>query len=681
MRRHPWRPPRLVPLPRRQFLKTAALAGAGAFTPRAFAALAVPGTLAAPADGVPATYRHWQAQARRLLEPLARLFVPGQASLAIQGPASANGANADRFESFARPLLLAAHYLQSSPETGEAAAESAAFRQRVARWFQRGLVAGTTPGGAGAWGPDANYHQLHVEMGLLCVALQIAPAQLWDPLTAEERAGVLHWLGSARHSGYVDNNHYFMGIHVLEFLRSHGDARPMDTALVDTYFDRLEKLHRDHGWFQDGINQAFDYYNAYAFNFYGLWWAHLHGAQNPARAALWREWSRQFTADYEHFFAASGEHPAFGRSITYRFNAIAPFGLALLENCTDLPPGRLRRLCTRNLDFFLRQPVYQEQGCLAVGWTDRFDASAELYTCAASPYWAAKGFSPLLLPPTHAFWHAPEEPLASEQGDHAHVIPAAGLVLRSTGGEVELLNAGSQVSHTNLRYGAWKWSKTAYRTGTGFTCAYPAPTNWSPDSALTLRLPDGRVFGRHSTVATELAADHLACSWALGYAPDQVNVGLDTLVWWRAGWLLQLHRFDARQPVTLRLGGYALPLAGPTGEHSATTARLEAWDPATGRGSVVQPLHGFDSADWDARLDESTPRSHLAAPYHLTPIAQRQRAEGEGFLAALTWTGGDRQESAPWVLRGTAVGSWQLVHPALGDWTIRHPLLPALSLA
>lgn len=666
-----------MPLPRRQFLKTAALAGASTFAPRAITALAAAPAVT-PADNVPATYRHWQAQARSLLEPLAALMAPGRAGLGLAGPASANGASADRLETFARPLLLAAHYLQSVPLTGLDAAPDAALRERVAGWLRNALIAGTTEGGPESWGPDANYHQIHVEMGLLCLSLQIAPAQLWEPLDAPEKAQVLRWLGSARHSGYVDNNHYFMGIHVLEFLRTQGDERPGDAAIVGTYFDRLEAMHRGHGWFQDGINQAFDYYNAYAFNFYGLWWAHLHGAQNPERAARWRDWARSFTRDYEHFFAASGEHPAFGRSITYRFNAIAPFGLALLENCTDVPPGRLRRLCTRNLDFFLRHPIYQEQGCLALGWLDRFDESAELYSGAASPYWAAKGFSPLLLAPSHPFWHAPEEPLASEQGDHARVIPAAGLVLRSTGGEVELLNAGSQVSHTNLRYGAWKWSKTAYRTGTAFTYASPAPTNWSPDSALTLRLADGRVYGRHATVATELAEDHLGCSWALGYAPDQINVGVSTLVWWRAGWLLQLHCYDARQPVALRLGGYALPLAHPDSVRSSTPALLSAWDPATGRGTVLQPLHGFDGTDWNVRLDHASPRTHLASPYHATPIAVCERANGEGWLAALVWTGGERREAEPWTIVSTAAHAWRLEHSLLGSWDVRHPLLPAI---
>ncbi|HVU24792.1 MAG TPA: DUF2264 domain-containing protein [Opitutus sp.] len=674
-------------LARREFIKLTAVAGASASLPRALSAvtgLSSVSAAAPAADDAPAPYRHWQAQARRLLEPIARLFVPGRASLDIHGRASANGAPSDRLESYARPLLLAAHYLQSTPETGAAAAPAAEFRERVARWFREGLVAGSTVGGSQFWGPDANYHQLHVEMGLLCLALQIAPDQLWTPLTRAEKDQVAHWLGSARHTGYVDNNHYFMGIHLLEFLRAQGYGQPGDAAQVDEFFNRLEFLHRGDGWFEDGINQAYDYYEAYAFNFYGLWWARLHGAANPARAQRWREWARRFTLDYQHFFAASGEHPAFGRSITYRFNAVATFGLTVLENCSDLPLGRIRRLCTRNLDFFLRHPIYQDQGCLAIGWLDRFEASAELYTGAASPYWAAKGFSSLLVPPSHPYWREPELPLASETGDHARAIEPAGLVVRSTGGEVELLNAGSQISHVNLRYGAWKWSKTAYRTGRAFTCAFPAQDHWSLDSALTIRLDDGREFGRHSTVALELAEDHQLYRWALGYAwvadgpPDQTNVSVDTAVWWNRGWVLQVHRYEAWQPVVFRLGGYALPVPDAAVEHRQSGPAFATWH-ATAGGTLLQPLAGFTGREWHERLDGTKPRAHLAAPFHSTPVAVSERRTGAGWLAALAWTGTDPADAQPWaVIRGSA-GSWQLQHPTHGDWNIEHAFLPALA--
>lgn len=634
-----------------------------------------------PAIPMPAGYRHWQAAARGLLEPLAALMLPGRADLAIAGPPSDHDAQADRLESFARPLLLAAFYLQTVPEPAEAGgADPVAFRTRVATWFREGLVIGSDERSPHYWGPDANFHQHHVEIGLLCIALQIAPRQLWDPLTQTQKDQVARWLGTARGSGIVNNNHYFMGVHILEFLSAQGYGRPADLIIVDEFLTRMEGMHRGGGWFEDGINQAYDHYNAYAFHFYGVWWARLHGARNPARAARWREWARLFVRDYQHFFAASGEHPAFGRSITYRFNCLNVFGLTLAEECTDLSPGMLRRLCTRNLDFFLSKPIRQAQGCLAIGWTDEFEPIRESYTCAGSPYWAAKGFTPLLLPPDHAFWTAAEAPLPSERGDHAHVIKAAGLTVRSTGGEVEILNAGSQISNSQLRYGAWKWSKTAYRTGTSFTLAFPNQTNWSPDNALTTQLADGQVYGRHSTVAVEMDEHHSYYSYNLGAKIRQANTSVEAGVWWKAGWVLQLHVYEARQPMVLRLGGYALPLASPKVERSASPRLLQAWS-EDGRGTALQALHGFATYEWDERLDETRPRAHVAAPYHVTPVARIDHPPAASWVAALTWAGTSRQEAAPWVVTSGEAGAWKLEHPSLGGWDVRHWALPAMTQA
>ncbi|MBC8010542.1 MAG: DUF2264 domain-containing protein, partial [Burkholderiales bacterium] len=520
------------------------------------------------APATPAAYAHWRSRARVLLEPLAALMAPGRAALPLPGRPSDHDAQADRLESFARPLFLAALYLQSEAETDDA--PTLAFRARLAAWFRDGLVLGADPASPEYWGPDANYHQHHVEMGLMAIALQLAPSTLWEPLSAAERALVCGWFATARGGGIVNNNHLFMSVHILEFLGAVGAGHRTDCAVIDAHLTQLETMHRGGGWFEDGINQAYDHYNAFAFHFYGLLWARLHGANNPARARRWRDWAGLFLGDYQHFFAASGEHPAFGRSITYRFNAIAPFALAVGERATALPPGRLRRLCTRNLDFFLSRPIYDPAtGCLAPGFTDVWPEIVESYSCPASVYWCSKGFTPLLLPPDHAFWTAPEEALPAEAPDgFVRVMPpAVGLIARGLpDGEVELLNAGSMVSNTNLRYGAWKWSKLSYRTGAGFTFSVPEPTTWSADGALVARFADGRQGGRHSTTAVELAPDHLGFACNLGLKNGQANVGVESFVFWRAGWLLHVHHVTPRQTVDLALGGFALPLAAPEPE-------------------------------------------------------------------------------------------------------------------
>jgi hypothetical protein len=628
---------------------------------------------------VPAPYRHWQESARRLLEPLAALMRLGRADLGIDGAPSDHDRQADRLESFARPLLLAAFWLQSTVRP-----EDAPLRTRLVTWFREGLVSGTNAAGPHYWGPDASYHQHHVEMGLMAVALQVASADIWDPLSPGAKAQVARWFATCRGSGIVNNNHLFMSVHILEFLGKHGFAHRTDRAVITAHLNQLETMHRGGGWFEDGINQAYDHYNAYAFHFYGLMWTHFHGVQDPVRAARWHAWAKLFVGDYQHFFAASGEHPAFGRSITYRFNCLNVFGLALAEKCTDIAPGLLRRLCTRNLDFFLSRPIYTDQGVLAPGFTDRFDRIIEPYSAPASPYWAAKGFTPLLLPPAHPFWNDPEQPLPAERG-FVHVMPVPGLVTRSVpGGEVEILNAGSMVGNTQLRYGAWKWGKLSYRTGNHFCYAFPEISNFSSDSALTAQLDDGRIFGRHSTVAVELDDDHIGYSWSLGSKTGQVNTSVETFVFWRAGWLLHVHHYEARQPVVLRVGGFALPLiqvdpalrAGLNAPGSAS-APLAAFSDS--RGTVLQPILGLTATEWDTRLDDSTDRRHVAAPYHVTPIARTAPRTGSGVIAALSWSGIDRGESAPWGMIACTAGAWKLNHPKLGDWEVRHWSLPELK--
>jgi hypothetical protein len=620
-------------------------------------------------------YRHWQLAARGLLEPLAALMRPGRAELPLAGPPSDHDAPADRLESFARPLALAAFFLRSAPHP-----DDHAFRSALAAWFREALLLGTDPESPHYFGPDASYHQHHVEMGLVAIALQLAPDALWQPLSPAGRARVARWFATCRGGGIVNNNHLFMSVHILEFLGAHGFAHRTDRVVIDAHLNQLETMHRGGGWFEDGINQAYDHYNAYAFHFYGLMWSHLHGTRDPARATRWRDYARPFVRDYIHFFAASGEHPAFGRSITYRFNVLAPLGLAAAEDCTDVAPGLLRRLCTRNLDFFLRHPITTPQGTLAPGFTDRFDRIVEPYSAPASPYWAAKGFTTLLLPPTAPFWTAPEEPLPAERpGGFVHLMPTPGLVTRSTPeGEVEILNGSSMVGNTQLRYGAWKWGKLSYRTGAHFTYAYPEISDVSPDSALTQQLDDGRRFGRHSTVTVELDAHHLGFTWNLGFKTGQVNTHVETFLFWRAGWLLSVHRLDPQQPAIFRLGGFALPLREPSVRRSETPLP-SAWSDDA-RGTALQPLLGFSATEWDARLDGTTDRRHVAAPFHVTPVLRTDRAAARVpfSLAALAWFGRDPADAAPWRVDSGAAAAWRLSHPKLGTWELNHWSLPAL---
>jgi hypothetical protein len=608
--------------------------------------------------------------AENLLVPLATLMKPDKAGLLLRGQASNHGAQADRLESFARPCLLAAHWLVSEPGLDEKLS-----RDEVAAWFRHGLVLGTDPSSPESWGPTANHHQHTVEMAALTLALQIARTSLWEPLSKPEREQVANWFASIRGAGLHRNNHMFFSVMTLAFLNQEGFAHSSDAPVMRHLLDVLESMALGGGWFIDGMNETVDYYQAYAFHYYGLWWSRLYGYTDPKRARRWKDWSRQFLKDYIHFFAASGENPPFGRSQCYRFAASAPFGLAEFCGVVAISPGQARRVCTRNLNFFLRRHPLQEQGALSLGWTDEFPEITEAYSCAASPYWAAKGFSPLLLSSKHRFWQAKEEPLPSEKSDFQIAVPQAGLVVRGHDGEVEVLNNANGISVGNIAFGTWKWGKLSFRSGVGGEIA-PSATRYPLDAAFTAEFANGSIYGRHQCQPIAVTADHCASIYGLGDRFSQNHASVETHLWWKSGWQFQWHRLVAYQPAIFRLGTYSLPLKDATHRELTITA---GFGRATTNelGVAIQPLLGFQQI----KAHQSNPerRTHILAWHSLLLAGETEKIVGEQHLMALVWVGRIDEERAPWKVQSSSEGKLTLRHPSLGEWHLTHADLPVLS--
>jgi hypothetical protein len=599
---------------------------------------------------------------------------PGRADIPISGKASDHDTAADRVESFARPCLLAGHWLQADPsgEDGELSRES------VSAWFREGLLAGTDPDSPHYWGPTANYHQHTVEMAALVLSLEMARPWLWDPFSSDEKAQIAEWLGSVRGVSLHANNHMFFCVLPTEFLRGEGYELPTDGAVVDRLLDHLESMHLGGGWFVDGMNEAVDYYNAFGFHYWGLWWSLLYGQRNPSRAGRWLDWADPFLQDYAHFFAVSGEHPPFGRSMHYRFAASAPFAVAIKAGVKSVQPGLARRVCTRNLAFFLQHPIGQAEGCLSAGWINDFRTMAEPYCCPGSPYWAAKAFAPLLLPPDHEFWTAPEQPMPSERGDFSRAIAPATFVIRSTGGDVELLNAGTWVNASNRRFGTAKYGKFSVRTGVG-QLTQTEHSVYPPDCALTARLTDGTVFGRHTTHAVEVSDDHLMCLFSLGEKTNQQNVQVESFIGWNGGWQIHVHRYVAREPVTLSLGSYAL--AGTRPED----LRITEGDKITGvvnptHSIAVQSLIGFDRTRVSKTPEPDGERLHIYATHSVTLILESAVEPGQGVLAGLTWVGAPDAKIEPWTKIKVCGECLTLENNARETWTVRHRALSNVDL-
>jgi len=626
-------------------------------------------------NAVPKAFREWQNRAHLLLLPLINLMEVGRAHISIEGQASDHDLNADRLESVARPLLLFAHWRYSLNNYSEDSDQELSGPMQT--WFRDALLCGTNPDSEEFWGWSSNFHQHSVEMGLLVIALEISRDWLWDSYGEIDRSQILAWLESDVGNGHHWNNHMFFGIFVLEFLLKENRGFPSYRSVIDRWFGELEDMYLGDGWFMDGMNQSVDFYNAYAWHYYSLWWIKLYGTADPERCERWKKLTRLFMENYPLFFSASGEQPAFGRSITYRFNATAPFAMAHLMDASPVDPGLAREICERNMDFFFNKPIFQEQGCLSLGWHDEFPEMVEVYSCAGSPYWAAKAFGPLLLPLNDTFWSESAERFPAEKADTSVAFEAPGLIVRSTGGEVEIINLGSQIASCNIRFGIWKWGKLSYRSGLGFLITHDAE-KYPLDAGLTAANEDeSLVLGRHYTAPVEVKKDKMSCLYSLGHKSEQSQISVETHMWWKAGWQLILHRYISHQPATLRHGSYALACNKPNSfkEDREGDQFIRVW--TNERGVALQSLIGFETFGSNDRPDEDAGlRVHIQAPFHAMRYLERRVDSESGYLACLSWAGKDVYESSPWKVIAMNSGVWELEHESLGSWTIEDESLP-----
>jgi len=628
---------------------------------------------------VPEAYREWQNRAKVLIKPLLALMEEGKAEIDIKGVASDHDLNADRLESFARPLALFSHWRHSLDKSSTN--EDRELSDPMERWFRNALLKGTDSTSTEYWGNSANFHQHSVEMGLLVVGLEISRDWLWGQLTDSEKSQVLDWFESDVGNGHHWNNHMFFGIFILEFLIREGRGHDSYPIVINRWFEELEGMYHGEGWFMDGMNQAFDFYNAYAWHYYGLWWILLYGKSNPERCDRWRSYAEEFLGDYPRFFATSGEHPAFGRSITYRFNATAPFGMAQLLNTSPVDPGLAREICERNLDFFLNKPIFQEQGCLSLGWHDPFPEMVESYSCGGSVYWAAKAFAPLLIDPEDAFWGEAKDWLPASKGDSSKGFRVPSLMVRSVDGTVEIINAGSQIASTNTRFGPYKWGKLSYRTGIGFLITHDAD-RYPLDSGLTAEnLDSGPIYGRHYTTPIVVEEDRMACLYSLGCKNEQFQIGVETRMWWFKGWQLIVHRYNSQQPALLRHGGYALS-SNDAQSFFKEDSDAYRYVESDGLGVGLQKVVGFNVWGKVERLAiDDGPRCHIQAQYHVLNTLELKVENQSGYLACLSWAGNsDSSERTPWEVESLGEGSWSLRHSTLGSWKIEDGFLPAGSI-
>jgi hypothetical protein len=405
------------------------------------------------------TRESWASTADGLLLSLRPWASPDHARIDLPGRSSAYGRDSDSLEAFARSFLLAAIRLRG---------EDGNDPHDLAGWYAEGLRSGTDPGSPHAWPRPDQLGQAKVEACSIALGLHLSRPWLWDRLADADRERVVAWLSTVVGEEYPPINWVWFQLVVETFLRSVGG--PWSLADIESGIAVHESLYRDHGWYADGPERAFDHYNGWALHVYPLLWASMDGTLcEPRLEAAWRDRLSAYLDTAVHLIGGNGSPLVQGRSLTYRFAAAAPIWIGAITGATDLPLGLLRRAASGMLGHFLDHGVPDERGLLNLGWYGEWPAIAQSYSGPGSPYWAVKGMLGLMLPPDHPVWVEAEQPLPVESGDFTLELPEPGWLVSGTqsDGIVRIANHGTDHSNPgDRRADSPLYARLAYSTHT-----------------------------------------------------------------------------------------------------------------------------------------------------------------------------------------------------------------------
>jgi hypothetical protein len=584
------------------------------------------------------TRAHWERLADHLLDAAAAYATPDFAQIRLPGRNSDSGVVSDGIEGFARTFLLAAFRIAGANGQGVG---------RLLDRYAAGLAAGSDNSKKRGWPDITDCSQQMVEAAAIAVALHETRAYLWDNLDSRTQDDIRAWLGGFTGKRTFQNNWILFQVVTGQFLKSVGGR--YDDAEIEHGLDAIEDWYVGDGWYTDGAGQNFDYYIGWAMHLYPLLWARIAGPDGADRASVYKRRLRDFLGQYQYFFGADGAPVHQGRSLTYRYAAVAPLWLGELADSTPLTPGQTRRLASGAVRHFTERGVPDSSGLLTLGWYGTHLPSTQRYSGPGSPYWAGKAFLGLLLPADHPAWTDREQPGPNDQSDQTAAMPAPGFLLHSTAhdGIVRLLNHGSDhnppppagnvpADNSNTRErDDPHYAKLAYsnRTAPG-----AAPRSWraNVDSHIGVIGADGtasrrRRIERICVTGTQARSRYTA-------TVDGEAAVVETAVFVRGNLEVRAHLVRAPARTTVREGGYAVADAAPP--RLAISASAVPWALATradGLASLVIGLRGWAAAEVREEGEPNAFGQLAATPY----LVSAPRDATETIYATLVVLTGD----------------------------------------
>jgi hypothetical protein len=299
-------------------------------------------------------------------------------------------------------------------------------RKQLREWALKSYAQAVDPSGDDylLW---RNEGQPLVDAAYIASSFLRAPKQLWEPLDSITKVRYIKEFQQLRRINPPYTNWLLFSAMVETFLMEAGAQ--YDLYRIHSAIRKIEEWYVGDGWYSDGEDFSFDYYNSYVIQpMYvqvlqvlvdrkiGLTDRRHEAVQKDLETAKKR--MQRFGIILERFISPEGTFPVFGRSMTYRLGVFQPLSMLAWRGMlpAQLSEGQVRSALTATMvRMFSNEGNFNEKGFLQLGFAGHQPDLADWYSNNGSMYLTSEVFLPLGLPADHSFWTSKPEDWTSKK--------------------------------------------------------------------------------------------------------------------------------------------------------------------------------------------------------------------------------------------------------------------------
>ena len=275
--------------------------------------------------------------------------------------------------------------------------------------------------------------QILVDAAYLAESFLRAPESTWYQLDKTTQQRYIQCFKGLRVIRPAYNNWLLFRAIIEAFFGEEADMYVLRVACC-----KINEWYLGDGYYSDGPEMAFDYYNAYVIHpmyIEVLEQCEKHKFWTPVSSKLAIQRMQRYNTVMERLVSPEGTYPGYGRSLVYRMGAFQTLAMAAWRfgMPKNISNGQVRSAITAVMkNMFKVDGNFDDKGFLRLGFVGHQPNLANSYTDNGSLYMTSLVFMPLGLPADAPFWTAPAEPWTSQKAWSGKSFPIDGHVSLKT---------------------------------------------------------------------------------------------------------------------------------------------------------------------------------------------------------------------------------------------------------